>query len=107
MWELFQKVLRHGITPNQCFLLFSIHNNTTPSTYIKEDYDVLVEQGYIKDKELTIDALKMITQLNNYFTVNKKKTTKAGKRKKILGLQGLQTFASTYKPKTTKRNANS
>tara|TARA_R100000988_G_scaffold86256_1_gene49095 strand:+ start:99 stop:269 length:171 start_codon:yes stop_codon:yes gene_type:complete len=38
---------------------------------------------------------------------NKKKTTKAGKRKKILGLQGLQTFASTYKPKTTKRNANS
>ena len=83
MWELFQKVLRHGITPNQCFLLFSIHNNTTPSTYIKEDYDVLVEQGYIKDKELTQDALKIIAQLDNYFTVNKKKTTK-----QLLGKSG-------------------
>ena len=83
MWELFQKVLRHGITPNQCFLLFSIHKNTTPSTYIKEDYDVLVEQGYIKDKELTQDALKIIAQLDNYFTVNKKKTTK-----QLLGKSG-------------------
>lgn len=83
MWELFQKVLRHGITPNQCFLLFSIHNNTTPSTYIEEDYNVLVEQGYIKDKELTQDALKIIAQLDNYFIVNKKKTTK-----QLLGKSG-------------------
>ena len=38
-----------------------------------------------------------------------KKTTKVynkPKRKKILGLAGLQTFAATYKPKT-KHNANS
>jgi|TARA_R100000149_G_C5873705_1_gene137457 hypothetical protein len=83
MWELFQKVLRNGITPNQCFLLFSIHNNTTPSTYIEEDYNVLVEQGYIKDKELTQDALKIIAQLDNYFIVNKKKTTK-----QLLGKSG-------------------
>ena len=83
MWELFQKVLVYGISPNQCFLLFSIHNKTTPSTYIKEDYDGLVEQGYIKDKELTPDALKIITQLDNYFIVNKKKTTK-----QLLGKSG-------------------
>ena len=37
----------------------------------------------------------------------KKKTTKMTKRKKILGLAGLQTFASTYKPKTPKKNADS
>jgi len=37
---------------------------------------------------------------------NKKKTTKM-KRKKILGLGTLNTFASTYKPKTPKKNADS
>ena len=75
MWEFFQKILKLGITPNQCLLIFSIHNNTTPSTYTKEDYDVLIKEGYIKDKELTNDALNVIKQLDNYFIVNKKKTS--------------------------------
>lgn len=39
---------------------------------------------------------------------NKKKTTKMKKRKKILGLANLNTFASTYKPKyIDRKNANS
>tara|TARA_Y100001938_G_C7931700_1_gene349671 strand:- start:212 stop:388 length:177 start_codon:yes stop_codon:yes gene_type:complete len=32
----------------------------------------------------------------------RKKTTKMKKRRKIAGLQGLQSFASTYKPKRNK-----
>lgn len=75
MWKFLQKILLLGITPNQCLLLFSIHNKTTPSIYTEEDYEALVYQGYIKDKELTGLAHKVIAQLDNYFTVSKKKTT--------------------------------
>ncbi|BCV01496.1 MAG: hypothetical protein CM15mV42_1780 [uncultured marine virus] len=72
MWELFQKIQKKQMTPNQCYLLFSLHNKTTPGTYTEEDYLVLENLEYIKDKELTDDGLKVIRFLDNYFLVNKK-----------------------------------
>ena len=71
------------MTPNQCYLLFSLHNKTTPGTYTEEDYLVLENLEYIKDKELTDDGLKVIRFLDNYFLVNKKKTDK-----QLLGKSG-------------------
>lgn len=74
MIELFNKMLNEGLTPNQCYLLFSIRDKTTPNTYSPEDYKKLIKLGYIKDKELTNKALSVIKNLDNYFKVNKKKT---------------------------------
>jgi len=71
------------LTPNQCYLLFSLKNKTTPSTFNDKDYNHLVEMKYIKDKEITIDGDEAIKLLDNYFTVNKKKTDKA-----LLGKSG-------------------
>jgi hypothetical protein len=84
MWELLQKILKQNVTPNQCFLLFSIYNKTTPSSYEKSDYDVLIELGYIKDKKITTSGMKVINYLDSYFTVKKKKT-----EKELLGEEGL------------------
>tara|TARA_R110001632_G_scaffold220574_1_gene350621 strand:+ start:696 stop:1280 length:585 start_codon:yes stop_codon:yes gene_type:complete len=82
MWELFQKIQKYNITPNQCMLLFAFNEGITPSTYNKEDHQTLIDAGYLdsKSNSITPESIKIITTLNNYFVVNKKKTNK-----KLLG----------------------
>ncbi len=82
MWELFQKIQKYNITPNQCMLLFAFNEGITPSTYNKEDHQTLIDAGYLdsKSNSITPGSKKIITTLNNYFVVNKKKTNK-----KLLG----------------------
>lgn len=84
MLELFQKMQKYRITPNQCMILFAFKEGITP--YISEEFDIknLIEEGYInKDNSITVEGEKVITTLNNYFTVNKKKTNR-----QLLGKSG-------------------
>lgn len=84
MWELFQKIQRYSITPNQCMILFAFNEGVTPSTCEAADMLALFEEGYItKEKSITPQGKKIIVTLDNYFTVNKKKTTK-----QLLGKSG-------------------
>ena len=84
MWELFQKIQKYSITPNQCMLLFAYNEGVTPSTYNTEDHDSLVKEGYLDlNSDITTEGDKVIAYLNNYFTVNKKKTDK-----QLLGQSG-------------------
>jgi len=84
MWELFQKIQKYSITPNQCMLLFAYNEGVTPSTYNTEDHDALVKEGYLDlNSDITTEGDKVIAYLNNYFTVNKKKTDK-----QLLGQSG-------------------
>jgi len=76
MWELFQKIQKYSITPNQCMLLFGYHEGITPSTSNKEDKDKLYELGYIRYKKVTPEGRKIIVTLDNYFKVHKKLTDK-------------------------------
>ena len=83
MWDLFQKVLKYNITPNQCWYLFSFHEGVRPNDLNKDDVAVLIEEGYIKDNEITQDGINLIRDLDSYFKVNKKKTDS-----QILGKSG-------------------
>lgn len=84
MWELFQKIQKYKITPDQCMILFAFDEGITPSNCGAADLSALFEQGYIhKDKSITPEGRKIIITLNNYFTVNKKKTNK-----QLLGKDG-------------------
>ena len=78
MWELFQKIQKYNITPNQCMLLFAFNEGITPSTYNKEDHQILIDAGYLdsEDNSITPESRKIMTTLNNYFIINKKKTNK-------------------------------
>jgi hypothetical protein len=77
MWELFTKIQKYNITPDQCMLLFGLIEGITPSNFQANNIFNLFEQGYIdKNKVITVEGHKVITTLNNYFTVNKKKTDK-------------------------------
>jgi len=65
-------------------LLFAYHEGVTPSTYNPGDHDSLVKQGYLdSNSDITAEGNKVIAYLNNYFTVNKKKTDK-----QLLGQSG-------------------
>tara|TARA_R110001599_G_scaffold140731_3_gene320954 strand:- start:2528 stop:3109 length:582 start_codon:yes stop_codon:yes gene_type:complete len=84
MWNLFLKIKRYGITPNQCMILFAFDEGVTPSNCEAVDLLALFEEGYMnKDKSITAEGKKVIVTLNNYFTVNKKKTNK-----QLLGKSG-------------------
>ena len=83
MWELFQKIQKYNLTPNQCFLLFSFYEGVTPSTCSEFDVKALIKEGYLIDGSITPEGNKIIVTLNNYFLVNKKRTSK-----QILGKSG-------------------
>jgi hypothetical protein len=85
MWELFTKIQKYNITPNQCMLLFGLHEGITPSNVEEQDIFALFAEKYInEDKSITAEGNKVITTLSNYFTVNKKKTDK-----QLLGKSGV------------------
>ena len=78
MWELFQKILKANLTPNQALILFGIKQNISlPSTTSKEKYE-LVLNGYLtKDGDqytMTQEAKILCVKLDNYFIKAKKKT---------------------------------
>ncbi len=77
MWELFQRVQKYNITPNQCMILFAFNEGVTPSTCEAADLLALFEEGYItNEKAITADGKKVIVTLDNYFKVHKKLTDK-------------------------------
>ncbi len=85
MWELFQKIQKYNITPNQCLLLFAFNEGITPSIYDKGDHQILIDENYLdsENNDITPNGKKVIVTLDNYFTVNKKKTNK-----QLLGKNG-------------------
>ena len=78
MWEIFQKILKNKLTPNQAAILFGMKLKIALPKILKEDKDALVEAGYITlEKEiykLTPKAKIFIAHLDNYFIKTKKKT---------------------------------
>ena len=77
MWELFQKIQKYSITPNQCMILFAFDEGVTPSDCDLTDTIALYNEGYINNKnEITPEGRKIIVTLDNYFKVHKKLTDK-------------------------------
>ena len=75
MWELFQKIQKYKITPDQCLILFAFNENITPLNCGAADLLALFEEGYIhEDKSITPEGQKIIVTLDNYFLINKRKT---------------------------------
>ena len=83
MWELFQQILKEGMTPNQFLILYGIKRSLSlrlPDTDNAIIY--LASQGFIKlDKKintkinLTIKGEKVVSKFENYFIKAKKRTS--------------------------------
>ena len=78
MWELFQKILKNKLTPNQALLLFGMKQKTAIPSKLNIDIDDLVTQGFLVYEnevyKLTPQAKSFIAHLDNYFIKAKKKT---------------------------------
>ena len=80
MLELFKKILKKGLTPNQLLLLYGIKNSISfPIENKKEDATKLIELGCIHYKKpkfsLTVKGKGLCAKYDNYFNVAKKRTT--------------------------------
>jgi|TARA_R110000823_G_C15907915_1_gene497469 hypothetical protein len=78
MWELFQKILKANLSPNQSLILFGMKQGISLKQTTQQDKDTLVEEGYLVKKDnlytMTPQAKLLIVQLDNYFIKAKKKT---------------------------------
>tara|TARA_R110001592_G_scaffold7094_1_gene40018 strand:- start:1872 stop:2468 length:597 start_codon:yes stop_codon:yes gene_type:complete len=80
MLELFQKMLKDKLTPNQLFLLYGIKNSISfPVENKEKDAKKLIELGLVvyKKPKFTISAIgnRLCAKYNSIFSVAKKRTT--------------------------------
>ena len=80
MLELFQKILKDKLTPNQLLLLYGIQNSISfPVENKKEDATKLIDEGclvYKKPKfSLTAKGKKICAKYNNLYNIRKKRTS--------------------------------
>lgn len=78
MWELFQIILKHNITPNQLLLLFGIKEGISLPQITEDDKKTLKKLGYLiidnGKYTMTAEAKSLIAHFDNYFIKAKKKT---------------------------------
>ena len=78
MWELFQKMLKNNLTPNQVITLFGMREGVSLSITTDDDKKALVDNNYIEHTDgvykLTRHGKLIIINLDNYFIKAKKKT---------------------------------
>lgn len=78
MWELFQKILKANLTPNQSLILFGMKQKISLPEIVSKDRDALVSKGFLEFKEnvyiMTPKALVICATLDSYFIKAKKKT---------------------------------
>ena len=79
MEEIFNKLIKLNLTPNQYYLLYCKKNNINPSFNISVslEYTRLLNEEWIdSESNLTSKAILLVQELDSFFKVNKKKTSK-------------------------------
>lgn len=74
MWELFNLVQKNDLSPNQFFLLLSIREKISVTTFNQEDYNKLVKIDYIRDNKITVKGNNVINSIDSYFSGKKSKS---------------------------------
>ena len=80
MWEIFQKLLKDNITPNQLMLLYAFDNSISiPQINPHLELKGLIKADYIRKVEdkygITLAGKQLMIKYNNYFVKAKKKTS--------------------------------
>lgn len=78
MWELFQKIMKEKITPNQALILFGMKQGVSLPNSLSEDKEYLLKMNMLTLEDglykMTPDAKAFCAKLDNYFIKAKKKT---------------------------------
>lgn len=79
MQEVFNKLMRAGLTPNAFYVLYCMHYKIIPDKSVNASLEVarLKSGNYLTENlELSGDSLKFIQEIEGYFKKSKKKTSK-------------------------------
>ncbi len=83
MWELFQRMQKYNLNPNQTFLLLCFFRGFSPNEVSPDDKAALVKLKYInlnadgKGYIITHAGTKIVKALDSYFNIKSNKTAKA------------------------------
>jgi len=77
MWDLFQKIIKANLTPNESLILFSMKQKVSLPLLDQKDKVSLVNKGFLelKDKKyiMTSQSKSICARLDSYFIKAKKK----------------------------------
>lgn len=79
MQEVFNKIMKAGLTPNAFYVLYCIHYRIVPDKSVNTSIEVakLKSGNYLTESlELSENSLKFIQEIESYFKKSKKKTSK-------------------------------
>lgn len=78
MQEVFDKLIKAGISPNAFYVLYCIHNKIVPNKFVNTSLEVsrLLSGNYLTESlELSGNSLKFMSEIEGYFKKSKKKTS--------------------------------
>lgn len=78
MQEVFDKLIKAGISPNAFYVLYCIHNKIVPNKSVNTSLEVsrLLSGNYLTESlELSGNSLKFMSEIEGYFKKSKKKTS--------------------------------
>jgi hypothetical protein len=79
MEEVFNRLLKAGISPNSFYVLYSIYNNVVPDKLVNSSIEVAklkLTDWLTEDLQLSDKSLKFISEIDGFFKKSKKKTSK-------------------------------
>ena len=78
MQEVFNKLIKAGLTPNSFYVLHCMHNNIVPNKIVNASLEIvkLKADNYLKeDLQLSGKSLIFIQEIDGFFKKSKKKTS--------------------------------
>jgi hypothetical protein len=78
MQEVFDKLIKAGISPNAFYVLYCIHNKIVPNKFVNTSLEVsrLLSGNYLTESlELSGNSVKFMSEIEGYFKKSKKKTS--------------------------------
>ena len=79
MQEVFNKLIKAGISPNAFYVLYCIHNKVVRIDFVNSSIEIakLKSGNYLTESlELSGNSLKFIEEIDGFFKKSKKKTSK-------------------------------
>ena len=77
MDEIFNKIIKEGLTPNALYILYAYKSNVIPSKLVNSSIEVarLNSEEWLINNKLSPKGAQLIQELDTYFKVSKKKTS--------------------------------
>jgi hypothetical protein len=78
MDEIFNKIIKEGLTPNAVYILYAYKSNVIPNKIVNSSIEVarLTSEEWLVNNQLTTKSIELLKELDVYFKSSKKKTSK-------------------------------